>query len=127
MRIPFLEAKRDRGQERGRSGAKMHLQPDNLGKADCALQDEEGVSHLQFQGRPLSCLNTCQAATSSLDPQEDGHLGAVQASVRKDTDFLWEVRQERDSGNKWTPDGRFYFPCFFFLSPRYGSAKSSCT
>lgn len=73
-------------------GTKMSLRPS--GRTDSAVAPRmRRVSHLQLQERPLSCFHTCQAATSSLDPQEDGDLGAVQASVRKDTDLLWEVRQ----------------------------------
>lgn len=84
----MLEAKREMEDKRG--DVQWHLGSRTL--TLCVLQKEKG-SHLQPQGWPLSCLNTCQAATSSLDPQEDGHLGAVQASVRKDTDLLWEVRE----------------------------------
>lgn len=56
---------------------------------------EQDASHLQLQGRPLPCLHTGQAAPASLDPQEDGNLGAVQASVGKYADLLWEGREER--------------------------------
>lgn len=55
---------------------------------------EQDASHLQLQGRPLSCLHTGQAAPASLDPQEDGKLGAVQVSVGKYADLLWEGREE---------------------------------
>lgn len=54
-----------------------------------------GRSHLQLQGRPLSCLHTGQAAPASLDPQENGNLGAVQVSVGKYAYLLWKGRQER--------------------------------
>lgn len=53
------------------------------------------ISHLQLQGRPISCLHTCQAATASLDPQKNGDLGAIQASVGKYADLLWEGREKR--------------------------------
>lgn len=57
---------------------------------------EQGVvSHLQLQGRPLFCLHTGQAATASLESQEDGDFGAVQASVGKYADLLWEGRETR--------------------------------
>lgn len=56
---------------------------------------KQDISHLQPQGRPFHCLHTCQAATASLGPQEDGNFGAVQASVGKYADLLWEGREKR--------------------------------
>ena len=56
---------------------------------------KQDTPHLQLQGRPLCCLHTCQAATASLDPQEDGNFGAVQASIGKYADLLWEGREKR--------------------------------
>ena len=58
------------------------------------------VSHLQLQERSLSSLHTCQATAASLEPQEDGDLGAVQASavqvsVGKNADLLWEGGEKR--------------------------------
>lgn len=81
----------------------MSLRPS--GRADSA---ERWVSHLQLQERPLSCRHTGQAAASSLDPQEDGDLGAVQASVRKDTDLLWEVRQSAIQSLRGPQGAGFY-------------------
>ena len=53
------------------------------------------IAHLQLQGRPLPCLHTCQATATSLDSQEDGELGAFQASVGEYADSLWEgIREE---------------------------------
>lgn len=57
---------------------------------------EQGVvSHLQLQRRPLFSLHTGQAATASLHSQENGDFGAVQASVGKYADLLWERREKR--------------------------------
>lgn len=64
------------------------------GAGTSAGSPRQGASHLQLQGRPLPCLHTGQAAAASLDAQEDGDLGAVQASVGECADLLWEEKAE---------------------------------
>lgn len=84
-------------QSSGRKGWGGTCDPDPESTNGCRAAWGPGWEgpHLQLQGRSLSRLHTCQAATPSLEPQEDGDLGAVQVSVRKDADLLWEEERDR--------------------------------
>lgn len=76
-RIPLLEAKRDGGQVRGHRGTKIPLQPDNLGKTDSVLQDEEGSLTSSFREGP-SLVST--HARQQLPPWIPRKMGTLERS-----------------------------------------------
>lgn len=108
MRIPSLEAKRDRGQERGHSGAKMHLQSDSLGKADCVLQDEEGSLTSSFREGP-SLVST--HARQQLPPWIPRKMGTLERSRPRlgRIQIFSGGKTECESGSKGTPGGSGFF------------------